>query len=305
VDIPFYGTMVKYDSNRNVYVVNRESKDGSVTRPVFMYQQYEGFVRQGDGTARDMLGHANGVLRYVGTHGDGVYPGNVVPANAIFPALPEETDSDGFPSQPSKTYRAAMMSFKLLINEHGVQDIIFAPAQAIMKAYMSVMRETEYEVVSKVMDLFTIGADGKVGYDRKAMEKRLGVSSFDNEDGGTNPMDVVQTLAYAATKVIADITSVKDAGNWKDQSEKFAKVAAGSSKSGLKYEDFLKVVVQLVKPSDVSAEVFVHTEKRVKGEADVTQNYQFFNNRENSFDDTIADVNQMHERFSDPAELTD
>ena len=98
---------------------------------------------------------------------------------------------------------------------------------------------------------------------------------------------------------------MRDAGGWKDQSEQLAKVAAGSSKSGLSYEDFLKVVVQVVDPMNVSAEVFVHTDKKVKGEADVTQNYKFFNNKDNSFDANISEVNQMHARFADPSTLTD
>ena len=309
LNIPFVGTVMKYDSQKNVYVVNKESKDGVATRPVFMYQQYEGFVKRGDGTARGMLEKANGVLQYVGMNGEGTDSSNTLPVGAIFPQLPsyEETDADGFTTTttPGKTYKAAVMSFKLLINERGVQDIMFAPAQAIMKAYMNMMREVEGEIIGKVMDLFTINKEGKVDYDYKAAQKRLGVSGFDHNDNGTNPLDIVRTLAYTATQVIRDLVSVKETSNWKEQSERLSKVAAGGSKSNLKYEDFLKVIVQLVKPGDVSADVYIHTDKRVKGEADVTQNYQFFNNRDNSFDNTIADVAQMRERFTEPSDLTD
>jgi len=297
--------VMKYDSNKNVYVINKESTDGNATRPAFLYQQYEGFVKEGDGTARYMLEKANGVLKYVGTNGAGTDMSNTLPTTAIFPPLPAETDANGFETNPSKTYKTAVMSFKLMINDRGVQDIIFAPAQAIMKAYMNVMRETESAVLDKVMDLFTINKDGKVDYDYKAAQQRLGVSPFDSYENGTNPLDIVRNLAYAATKVIQDIVAVRDAGDWKSQSEKLSKTAAGSSKSGLAYEDFLKVVVQLVKPGDISAEVFVHTDKRVKGEADVTETFDFFNDRDNSFDKTISDVNQMRDRFSDPSTLTD
>lgn len=67
----------------------------------------------------------------------------------------------------------------------------------------------------------------------------------------------------------------------------------------------MKVVVQLVAPSDVSAEVYVHTDKRVDAESDVSQTYQFFNTRDNNFDATLSEVVQMRERFADPSELTD
>ena len=309
LNIPFIGTVMKYESQKNVYVVNKEETSGRTTRPVLMYQQFEGFVKQGDGTARYMLEKANSVLRYVGMNGDGTDESNVLPSAAIFPPLPEEesTDADGnvLTNRPSKCYKSAVMSFKLLINDRGVQEIIFAPAQAIVKAYMNMMRAADALIIDKIMDLFTINKKGEVAYDRHAVSKRLGVDPEERYDTGANPLDIVSTLAYTATQVIRDIASVKEASDWKSQSEKLAKVAAGGSKSGLKYEDFLKVVVQLVRPGNVSAEVYVHTDKRVKGEADVTQNYQFFNNRDNSFDGTIAEVNQARERFAEPSLLTD
>ena len=309
LDIPFLGKMTKYDSQKNVYVVNRESKDGTVTRPVFMYQQYEGFVRRSDGTARDMVENANGVLRYVGMGGNGTDNSNSVPSNLIFPALPEipaDPYSDTYASTPSKTYRAAVMGFKLLINERGVQDIIFAPARAIMRAYLNMMCELYGAIIRKVADLFTIGKEGKVAYDEALMRKALGVSANAYYENPTdNPMNTVYFLARDAGRVIKDLASVKDAATWKGQSEKLSEVAAGKSKSGLKYEDFLKVAVQLVDPLDVSAEVYLHTDKRRDGEADVTQNYQFFNTGANNFDSTISGVNQMRERFAEPSLLSD
>jgi hypothetical protein len=241
----------------------------------------------------------------VGVNGNGTSLDNTLPTEGIFPALPEEQDNEGNTTQPSKTYKAAVMSFKLLINDRGVQDIIFAPAQAIMKAFMNVAREEESFIVDKVMDLFTINKDGKVDYDYKAVSKRLGVNGFDNTEGRTNPLDIVRNLAYSATRVIQDIMSIRNASDWKAQSERLSEVAAGKSKSNLSYEDFLKVVVQLVKPGDVSASVYVHTDKHVKGEADVTQTYEFFNNRDNNFDNTMSEVTQMQNRFNDPATLTD
>ena len=294
INLPILGSEVKYNSQKTVYVVNKEGADGKATLPALMYQQNEGFVRQGDGTARDMLQQANGVLRYVGAHGNGTDETNVLPTDSIFP------ETGGF----FKYYKTAVMNFNLLISERGVQAIIAAPAQAIMKAYMNMMREAVPVIIDKVMDLFYITKDGKVGYDSREAARRVGGTSADYENPA-KPVDVVKQLALGATEIICDIASMRDTAGWKEQSEQLAKVAAGSSRSGLSYEDFLKVVVQLVDPLDVSAEVFVHTDKKVKGEADVTQNYKFFNNKDNSFDANIAEVNQMHARFEDPATLTD
>lgn len=310
LNLPFAGTVTKYNSQKNVYVINKEGTDGKVTRPAFLYQQYEGFVKEGDATARGMIEKANGVLKYVGANGDGTSVGNTLPAASVFPPLPEQEQPAGEETQPagrpSKTYNNAVMCFKLMINDRGVQDIIFAPAEAIMKAYMNMMRERQAEIIDSVMDLFTTDKQGKVRFDSSAAAERLGVNSLEaHPEGWVDPLAIVRTLAYAATQVIKDIMSVRSVSGWKARSEQLSKVAAGGSKSGLGYEDFLKVVMQLVRPGDVSASVFLHTDKRVQGEADVTQTYSFFNSRDNNFDATMSEVTQLQNRFNDPAELTD
>ena len=307
INIPFVGTVIKYNSQKHIYVVNKEAAGVAVTRPVLLYQRYDGFLRQGDATARHMIDNANDVLKYAGMQGNGVDMSNTLPSSSIFPPLPpQENDynSDGPQSDPVKTYRTAVMSFKLVFAEKAVQDIIFAPARLIMKSFMNVMRETESAIIDKIMDLFTINEKGKVKYDQNAVSKRLGVSAFDNDnnDGQTSPLDIVRNLAYAATKFIAKITSVRNESGWKGQSDRLAKVA---SSGGMKYEDFLKVVIQMVDVKNISSEIYIHTDKRVKDEADVTQTYTMFNNRDNGFDNTIAEVNQMRERFADPSDLTD
>ena len=291
LNVPILGTKRKHNTQKTIYVVNKETADGKATLPALMYQHNEGFVEHGDGQAREMLENANGVLRYVGMKGNGTDNTNVLPTDTIFP----ETHS-------MKLYKTGVMNLKLLISEGGVQQIILAPPQEILKAFMNVMREVVPEIVDRVGDLFTINNKGQVDYDWKTAEKRMSGMAVTE---GYDPMATVRGLAHDASDVIHDIFTVRHAGGWKAQSEQLAKVVAGSTRSDLAYEEILKVLVQLVDPLNVSAEVYVHTDKKVKGETDVTQNYQFFNNRENSFDANIAEVNQMQARFADPATLTD
>ncbi|MDD5209492.1 MAG: hypothetical protein PHV36_08900 [Elusimicrobiales bacterium] len=307
VNIPLVGTLVKHNSRKDIYVVNQEGVNGEVSKPVLLYQKYEGFVRHNDSSARGILDGANDVLKYAGRRGNGTDSSNTLPSASIFPPLPpaEQEGYDDNPQNPAKTYRSAAMSFRLVFSEQAVQDIIFAPTQMIMKCFMNVMRETESAILDKVMDLFAIDNKGEVSYDRNAMAKRLndsGFSTANTSDGGTNPLDIVSNLAHAATKFIEKLASVREEATWKGQSERLAEVAAHGD---MKYDDFLKVVIQLVDTRNISAEIFVHTDKRVEGEEDVTQNYTMFNSRENGFDNTIAPVTQMQQRFSDPAELTD
>ena len=291
LDIPFAGTLLKHNSQRDVYVLNKENTDGTVTRPVLLYQQYEGLVGRGSPATEGMLERANGVLRYVGVNGNGTDGGNQLPVDDLLSS--------------SRRYSAGLMGFKLLISEKGVQEIIFAPAQAIMRSYMNMMRELHGEIIDKVMGLFTFDRKGAVAYDPAAAMNALGITPEDEFEQGCNPLEIMDTLASAATRVIRDIAGVRDAPDWKSQSEQLARVAGGASKSGLKYEDFLKVVVQLVKPGNVSASVYVHLDPKKKGAGDITRTHNFFDTRANSYDATLSGVTGLRERFADPAELSD
>lgn len=306
MNLPFVGTQARHNSQKDVYVVNKESVNGDVSKPVLLYQQYEGLIGHGDYRSREMLDNANNVLKYAGMKGDGTTNENVLPSNVLFPPLPpvEHNYNDGAnQSDPTKTYKAAVMSFKLVFSEKAVQDIITAAPDMIVKCFMNVMRETESAIIDKVMDLFTINKKGKVDYNQSEVAKRLGVSNSNNTaEGATNPLDIVRTLAYSATKFLEKMVSVKEETGWKAQSDRLAKVA---SSGDMKYEDFLKVVIQMVDTKDISSSILLQTDKRVKGEPDVNQNYTMFNNRDNGFDQTIADVTSMRERFSEPTDLTD
>lgn len=293
LSVPFMGANVKHNSERTFYVVNREGLDGRASAPALMYQQNEGIVKHTDGSARDMVGQANGVLKYVGMRGEGVNEAETLPVKELFP------DSGG----AFKTYKTVAMNFSVLISERGLQQILTAPAEVVMKAYLSVMREYAPKIVDKVRDLFRVDGKGDVSYDAREVSIRLG--GMPTYEDPVKPEDMVRQLAIGAEGMIRDLMGLRGMGNWKDQSAALTSIATGRSHSGLGYEDFLKVAVQLTDPLNVSAKVYVNTNKKVKGEKDYSQTYEFFNDRENSFDSNIAEVREMQSRFADPSDLTD
>ena len=113
----------------------------------------------------------------------------------------------------------------------------------------------------------------------------------------------MRRLAATATKLIADLFSVRSAGTSQSQAERFSKLTSGKGKSGLNTSDFLKVVVQMVDPSDVSAYFEVNSRNKKTGK--YNNSSQFFNNGKGNFDSTVSEVNEAQNRFADPAELTD
>ncbi len=304
INIPFVGTMIKYNSDKNVYIINKETERGA-SDPVLLFQHNVGFVRQGEGTARDIIHRINNVLKYAGVNGDGTTDELVLPVDNIFPASPLPEGFDPFEdTAPSKTYKASVVSFRLMFSAEGIKQLIYAPAENLLKAYLNVMRESESELLKKVAHLFKVNSKNVVEYDYKQASKILGVNAFDN-DNGVNPLDIMRDMAYTATCLIRDIFSVRDESDWKERSEKLAAVSAGRSKSKMGFEDFFKVAIQLVSKQNISAEVYVHTDKRVKGEKDVTETYSYMNSKDNNFSATIGEVNAMRERFAEPSTLSD
>ena len=113
----------------------------------------------------------------------------------------------------------------------------------------------------------------------------------------------MKRLAGKATKLIADIFSVKKAGTAKEQTEKFASLAAGKGKSGLDSHDFLKVVVQLLDPSQISASYRADVNNKKAGKSHYER--ELFNGSQSDMNAAFDEVKKAEERFDDPSVLTD
>ena len=303
--IPFVGQLIKkHNYRKDLFVANRERVNGKVSDPLMFYQEQQGLIRHGDHRAREALDSVNNVVRYAGMRGNGVNYDNYFPVREFFPPKPSTgaTGGDGNPQLlPEKVYRSVVLSFQLAFSEKAVQDIILSAPQQILKAYMNVMRETEPTVIGKVMDLFAVSESGKVGYDSKAVQARLHV--IDNAEDSTNPMNTLRIMARAATRFIEKLIRVREESDWNKQA---GLLSAAASTGDLQFEDFLKVVIQLVNVGDISSTVTIHTDKKIIGEADINQSYQLFNQKKgNGFDSKVAEILQMRDRFLNPSALTD
>jgi len=302
LNIPFIGTLSKYNSEKQVYAINKENLNNEISDPYLLFQHNVGFLRKDENTARDIINNVNGVLKYISMHGNGVDESSVLPVSEIFTESAQEEnafDENGFHNN-AKTYKAAVVSFKLMISEQGIKEIILAPFKEILNAYLNVMKETERALVEKVAHLFSVDDKGVVDFDK---EKAAQILNSDEMESGYNPLYILRDMAKTATAIIKDILSIGSQSDPKAQSQKLSEVAAGRGKSGLGFEDFLKVVVQLVSKENISAQVYVATDKRVKGEKDINQNYVITGSTQ--AENAMNEMMQMRDRFSDPSKLSD
>lgn len=292
MNVPFAGSASTSNRETTSYVVQKEYKDGKVSKPTFMYKEYTGGVRVSGGKADDAVENANDILQYVGTQGNGPNKENTLKTEDILPNQIET--EDGKTVKSSRVYNAVSSEFKLMISERGIQEIIFAPAAAIMRAFFSVVSDKYKDILDKAEDLFSIDEQGKVSYNRSEASRRFSAA------GNMQPLVAMRRLAAKATSVIADIFSVKKAYDDKDQASRFANLAQGGGTLGA--NDFLKVVVQLLDPSQVSASFTMDSKNKKTGKHHYSASV--FNSGEN-VDASLKEVQEAEGRFSDPALLTD
>lgn len=295
LNLPFAGSASASNSEATSYVVQKEYEDGSVSKPVFMYKEYAGGLRVSGGKAESSVEKANDVLKYVGTRGQGINENNMIKTEDVLPK--EKLDSEGKTVKSSKIYSSVASEFNLMISARGIQEIIFAPAAAIMKSLFNILPENFQKVLAKAGDLFVIDEAGKVSFDSKIARQRLGYA-VNREDN--DPLSVMRKLAAKATNLIAELFEVKNTSDEKEQTKKFSKLSSGGGSLGA--SDFLKVAVQLLDPSEVTASFTMDSKNKNMGKHHYKA--EVFNPSDN-FDKTLSEVQEAEGRFSEPSILAD
>ena len=311
INVPILGKIFKHNTNQNFYVVNYENKEGVVSDAAMVYQRYEGYIKHDERDARGMVEEMNEILKFAGTHGNGVNNDFVIDTNSLFPRLaaeelnPSAVDADGNPIPDTKRYKSAIMSFSLVFTKEAVRDIVTAPPAVLMKAVLNVMDGLEREIVGVVQHLFKIDAAGKIDYDWKAARKLLAKYEQTGENA-FDPLTAVNNFCRNVAAVVADIASVRNAPDQKVRAERLSQIMAGKSKSNVGYENMLQVVVQLVSTKDIYASLNVQTDKRIKGEENIASTYGMYNtNLQAGYGSQLGSANALRDRFADPSILSD
>ncbi|MCX5784134.1 MAG: hypothetical protein NTX59_00440 [Elusimicrobia bacterium] len=270
IHIPFVGTVARHNTEREVTVFNKET-DGKVSAPVMVYEQKEGEIRHTKESAREMLNSVNEIMRFVGTQGEGGSSTAAIPLDAIQPTQGPDSTADG-----EKHYKATFMAFAINFNENAVANIIAAPANILIKAFANSLDEASRAIMTKVLSVSTIGADGKIKNKQSDLERVLGASlSAVGDNQNNSVMSQISSFCRTATQLVTDIIKIRTAGDWKAQANMLSKVISGGGKCDLKYEAILKVLVQVVSPGDVSAELLYQAEKKAGDRNDISVQYSY------------------------------
>ncbi|PIU18111.1 MAG: hypothetical protein COT18_11155, partial [Elusimicrobia bacterium CG08_land_8_20_14_0_20_59_10] len=157
-----------------------------------------------------------------------------------------------------------------------------------------------------VRHLFTFGSDGKVDYDWKTARKLLRQYEDNDSENRFDPLCVVHDFCYNVSRIVSDIASVGTAGDQKAKAKRLAEVMGGKGKSRVGYENMLQVVIQLVNVKDIYANLNIKTDKRIKGEENINDSYNLYNNDlQAGYTSQLNNANSLRDRFLDPSVLSD
>lgn len=308
-DIPFLGHWTKHSRQETVQTLVELDDKEYADKPMLVYMRHEGFMRENASSARRMASHPNALMRLAGTRGEGTNEDMVLPTESLFPKPEKKKRSrSGHPGRRrprttgEKTYRSAVTAFTLVLNENALQDILWTPAETIIRAYANSLEDKEDgEILRWVLKNSTLMPDGEIRHKRgvrRALEREFG-SPHDSSSWG--PMDTARRLSTQATKLVRDLVEARH-GDWRQRTKALMRLISGKGRSDLAYEDMMKVLIQLVDPEDLFGEFSIHTNKKVKGEKDVSDRY-LLNKRNN--DPNLRRRTQMKERFAEPSLLVD
>jgi hypothetical protein len=305
--IPWVGPWVKNNTQRDVEAVTYAPKGGPAGDPIVVYIRNRGYRHVTGSTVRDDVSEINSVMRLAGA-ARGKDGGPTLPLDALVPPSPKiesRAPRDGGVRESEPSDRNGLMSFTLVMNERAVKDVLAASSQAVLKAFAASVGADDRGMAEWLAAHATVGKNGDLQYDRR--EARRAFPDAGESMGRGNMRDDnmrdLSSLSEKAAGLIADIAAGRDAKNNEERAQALAVMIGGKGKSGLAYEDVLRVVVQFVDPLDLTGDFVANVKTTTKGVKSPNQHFVLKKGRAEV--PLLQQAGDAKARFAEPSILTD
>ncbi|MHB2026765.1 MAG: hypothetical protein ACYCPQ_09045 [Elusimicrobiota bacterium] len=303
-DIPLKGQLIKHDSQSSAQAFVYQSKTGVVSAPRAVYIQQDGFLRSTASGVRKTVDDINRVMELAGARGGAPNPGLAAPTAAL---LSEEPPSPAGKTIEAKaksapwTYHEGAVSFTLIFSPKAVAAILKADAGLIIRSFVNTIQDGRKQVLEWILKHGTIGADGRISFNHSAFHQRW--DDVLGDQGVDHPIQLMDPLCETAQRIVADIAAVRQKSSPQAQARAFADLMAGRDRSGLAYKKILSVLVQLVDPADLTADLAMKVEAGLGGGKDVASQFVFKNGKLN--EPLLNKAGKAKARFILPSQLVD
>lgn len=301
-DIPREGNIVKHNVSRSVQSFVYEDKEGRATQPQVVYISQEGFLRRDAADVRRMADDINRLMTRAGTKGGAPNPRLAIPIDALLPPPPPpppepEDSEDSEPAGPTgPIYHDGSISLTLVLTQKAVADILSATAETVAYCYSAVLDTVDKALVRFALATSGFDAEGRLRYDRRAFRR-----AFDEVDGTRARME---RLCKVVTRIVKDLAWIRSQPTEAERAQALAKVMGGEGRSKLAYSELLEVLIQLVDPLDLTADVALNVRKKRKSsEADAHAHFMLRRNRPENV--LLRQAGEAKGRFAKPSDLVD
>jgi len=253
-------------------------------------QVQEGFLRESASSSRGIAQRADEIMRLTGADGRGANTRTSLPVEDLFPR--REGDNG------RRSFKRGMMSLTVAFHQRAVQDILHSETRAIIRAYANTLSGETRKMMLAVLERGTISKNGGIEYSRGEISEETGIDIHRDD----NPYANLYRAARKATKIVRDIRQAAETIGAEKQTAAILDLFAGAGESGLAYDDIVKVLIQLVDPSDVTAEFYVQVIKKIKDEKDIGARYVLHEGGESEL---LEAMTRAKTRFAHPPELKD
>ncbi len=296
-DVPIKGQLVKHNKLMSAQAFSLKDKDGKTSAPQAVYIQQEGFLRKDSDGVRDMAADINGILSMIGAKGGAPNPKTSLPLDRLLPPEPATVShqAHGQTSTAYPSYHDGAMAFTLVLNEKAVAAIADSAGELVVRSFANTLVDDwDRKVVNWILDN---GAkkDGTLAVDGDAIKKE-----FNTDDHG---VQWIRGVCMKATDLLKDVAAVRAAATPEARAQAMVALMSGRGKSDLAYDDMMKVLVQLVEPQDVTADLVMNINKEIKGDPNLRTHMLLKKNRPENLG--LKAAGEAKNRFAQPSELVD
>ena len=299
LEVPLKGQLLKHNTLRSAQAFVHESKNGQVTQPQAVYIYQEGFLRRDADDVRRMALEASRLTSLAGARGGNANARLAMPIDVLLPPSPPQVvrdpENDRVTAGPS--YHDGNISFTLVMTEKAVAAIAAAGAELLAKCYRNTLDAADRALFDTAMPTARFDADGTMSYDRRQFSR-----AFDPESNG-NETQTMAILAKTASEIIRDVAALRREPTPQAQAAAMTRLLAGKSQSGLAYQDILAVLIQVVDPLDISADLAINVRKGIKGVPDVHAHMTLTKGRPENL--LLQGAGKAKQRFAKPSDIVD
>lgn len=298
IDLPVAGQYVKHNVAMSAQAFTFKDKEGQTSEPQAVYIQQEGFLRNSADDVRAMADDVNSIMAMTGAKGGDANKRLALPLDRMLPPEPPVIvkQAKGQEAKLSPTYHDGGIAFTFVFSQKAIAAIVNAANELIVRCYANTLVDkADRAALNWILDNGTMQERGKLTIDGQALKDK-----FNYDD---NAVNWTNGLCQTAGQIIKDVESVRQAATPEARSEAIVKLLSGRGKSGIGYNDMMRVLVQLVDPLDVTADLVINVNKSIKGNPDLHAHMMLKKDRPDN--PGLKAAGEAKNRFAQPSELVD